>query len=446
MSTLTFDFSTLVRPMKPMQAVNNGPAGSKVRGVKGNFDAYQAARIPYARNHDASFFSGYGGEHTVDVHRIFKNFNADENDPKSYTFTPTDAYVQNTIEAGTKVFYRLGASIEHEFKQGTYPPADFAKWARICEHIILHYNEGWADGFHFGIEYWEIWNEPDCRNRDGANPCWQGTDEEFKELFRITFAHLKERFPNLKIGGPAICSLWSGRTDALVPVYDEDEIAPDFFSYHWYGARVEDYIETLKEGRRIADHHFGKQCETILNEYNYIRGWSGDNWTYSLASEKGLKGASLNAALMAVSQTSGLLDMLMYYDARPCGMNGMFSYEYETLKTYYTIYAFSDLYELGTQIASTSENGIWTVGATDGKGNGAVLVTHYNDDDKTAPQDVRLTFEGFGYKVKATYYLIDENHDLTPMREEIFTAETFSSFLKLPLFTTYLIKFEKMDV
>lgn len=67
--------------------------------------------IPYARNHDASFYSAYGGEHTVDVHRIFKNFDADENDPASYIFEPTDVYTKNTFAAGTKVFYRLGADI-----------------------------------------------------------------------------------------------------------------------------------------------------------------------------------------------------------------------------------------------------------------------------------------------------------------------------------------------
>ena len=48
MTTLHFDFSKAIRPIKPMNAVNNGPAGSKVRAVKGNFDDYAAARIPYA--------------------------------------------------------------------------------------------------------------------------------------------------------------------------------------------------------------------------------------------------------------------------------------------------------------------------------------------------------------------------------------------------------------
>ena len=445
MTTLHFDFSKPIRPIKPMNAVNNGPVGSKVRGVKGNFDDYKSARIPYARNHDASFCTGYGGEHTVDVHRIFKNFDADENDPASYVFGPTDQYLLDTVSTGTKVFYRLGASIEHGYKYGTYAPKDFQKWARICEHIIRHYNEGWANGYELGIEYWEIWNEPDCRNRDGANPCWQGTEEQFKELFLVTVRHLKGTFPNLKIGGPAICSVWSNRVEALLPVFPEHGLAPDFYSYHWYGKRVCDFIDTLRKGREQADRYFGKQAQTILNEYNYIRGWVGDDWTYSLASEKGLKGSSMNAALMAAAQSSGLLDMLMYYDARPCGMNGMFETEsYRKLKTYYTIASFSELSALGTEAASESADDVWSVAATDGKGNGALLVTYYDDNDGAAPKDVKLEFAGFDAKVKVSYYLLDESHDMTLVREEIFTADKFAAYLTMPLFTTYLIKIEKI--
>ena len=46
----------------------------------------------------------------------------------------------------------------------TFPPKDPEKWARICEHIIRHYTEGWADGYHYNIRYWEIWNEPEVQN------------------------------------------------------------------------------------------------------------------------------------------------------------------------------------------------------------------------------------------------------------------------------------------
>ena len=175
MSAITVNFDQILGTVKPMHSVNNGPVGSKVRLGMSNYNYFREAGIPYARTHDASFCTAYGGEHTVDVHRIFKNFDADENDPASYDFEVTDMYMEDILSVGTKPFFRLGASIEHGKKVGTYPPKDFHKWARICEHIIRHYTEA----LKMYIEYWEIWNEPDCTNRDGSNPCWQGTFDSF---------------------------------------------------------------------------------------------------------------------------------------------------------------------------------------------------------------------------------------------------------------------------
>ena len=104
MKKVTVDFNNVCGKIKPMNAVNNGPAGARVRGT-GNFKDYEALKIPYARLHDSSFYSGYGGEFSVDVHRIFPDFNADENNPASYIFEPTDEYLLNIVAAGTKVYY-----------------------------------------------------------------------------------------------------------------------------------------------------------------------------------------------------------------------------------------------------------------------------------------------------------------------------------------------------
>ena len=97
MKNIKINFDELCGNMKPMHAVNNGPVGGGVRGKTGNFLAYQEAKIPYARLHDSAFYNGYGGEWSVDVHRIFCDFNADVNDPNSYDFGPTDKYLQNII-------------------------------------------------------------------------------------------------------------------------------------------------------------------------------------------------------------------------------------------------------------------------------------------------------------------------------------------------------------
>jgi len=447
MTTLSFDLSQKGGKIKPMNAVNNGPTDAGVRKVATNFDAYAEACFPYARNHDASFFWGYGGEHIVDVHRIFKDFSADENDPASYIFEPTDEYLHNTLKAGTKVFYRLGASIEHRYKYGTRVPTDFAKWARICEHIIRHYNEGWANGFHLDIEYWEIWNEPECRNADGSNPCWQGTTDQFLDFYAAVSTHLKACFPDLKIGGPAFMSVWDRDLKAMfLDRVAKDNLPLDFYSYHWYGKSYERLVLAINEARTALDRRGLTKTETILDEWNYIRGWAGEDWDYSMATEKNLKGASFVLGAMCIGQALPL-DMLMYYDARPCAMNGLFEANtYKPLKPYYSFIAFRDLARLGTAIPCEYEVGsIYSCAATNGTESAAVL-TYYNEDDTLPAEQVKVNFSNVDGAKKVSCYVLDQDHDLTLTREEIFTADQFALYLNMPLHSTVMIKMEKADI
>ena len=436
MEKILIDINNQSGKIKNMNSVNNGPFRS-VRNFD-TFEAYKAARIPYARNHDASFFSAYGGEFSVDVHRIFRNFDNDENDPKSYSFKSTDTYLQTIEAAGTKTFYRLGCNIEHYEKCGTIPPPDNLKWARICEHIIRHYTEGWADGFHMDIEYWEIWNEPDCGNPDGSNPCWQGTGDQFIELFTVTLKHLKSSFPHLKIGGPALAYL-PGCEDFAKRLFkrlSDEKLKLDFFSYHCYAQDTAWFSEMINMAHDFVIENGQPDAELILNEWNYIRGWTGDDWKYSLATEKGLKGSSFVIACMATGQKLPV-DMLMYYDARPCGMNGMFNTDtYECLKTYYSIAYFSNLLDLKNYVSekSTSED-LYTISAYDGEELG-ILLTHYNDNDETPTKTVEIELVGTKENAVATLYTLDGENDMS--KSEI-KVENSKITLEIPLYTSHYI-------
>jgi len=172
MSLIQVNFKDTRGKIKPMHATNNGPRNNVGFGGQGTdgFKMWKEAGIPYVRTHDSSFCNIYGGEHTIDVNAVFPDFDADANAPSSYDFTVTDNYIKQINNCGSEVFYRLGSKIEHEVKKyNTLPPKDFKKWAIICEHIIKHYNEGWANGFNYNIKYWEIWNEPDLDNEDAEN-------------------------------------------------------------------------------------------------------------------------------------------------------------------------------------------------------------------------------------------------------------------------------------
>ena len=441
MKTVTVNFAKPVGKMKPMHAVNNGPVYKFAEDQRiTNLPAYKAAGIPYARNHDASFYATYGGNHTVDVDFIFPDFDADPYDPASYDFIWTDDYIRATEAAGTRTFYRLGSRIEHGPKKyNTLPPKDFKKWAVICEHIIRHYTEGWADGFRYDMEYWEIWNEPDLDKDDAADKrTWGGTEKQFFEFYDIAARHLKEKFPHLKIGGPALASHldWAERFLAQLT-------APlDFFSWHVYAWNMQKVVDRLLKVRRLLDKYGFAETESILNEWNYVRGWTGDDWLYSLRMEKSLKGAAFIGAVMCTCQKLPL-DMLMYYDARPCGMNGMFSTDFvcDCLKGYYPFYMFNTLYRLGTEVESVADQDVYLCAAREGD-EAAVMLTRFCVEDNESAEDVLIELDGFG-SCEAEIYLLDEEHDLTLVHTERFDGEAITLPLRFAPQSSYLVKLKK---
>ena len=78
------------------------------------------------------------------------------------------------IKLGAQVIFRLGRSEGAD----PQPPPDFDRYADIAKHIVLHYNGGWANGYHYGIRYWEVWNEPDL-----GKVFWAGTAEQYFALY-----------------------------------------------------------------------------------------------------------------------------------------------------------------------------------------------------------------------------------------------------------------------
>ena len=433
MTTVTIDPAKAIGPIKPMNAVNNGPSKARSDQSRGNFDAYKAARIPYARIHDANWCSTYGAPHTVDITAVFPDFDADVDDPASYDFTMTDNYLQTIVDAGTEVFYRLGQSIEHGVKKyGIMPPKDNGKWARICEHVIRHYTEGWANGYKWKITYWEIWNEPDLgvpgdAHQSGATSgTWLGTPAQFFDLYRVAATHLKKCFPRLKIGGPALGGRWEW-AELFLADMRKHKVPIDFFSWHRYTSTPRHIAERCDIARKTLDKYGYRKAESILNEWNYVKDWS-PSWVYSLQVESGhlnLKSAALIASTMSACQDKPL-DMLMYYDARVgCGMNGMFDLiSLEPIKGYYPFYAWAKLVDLGTQAAARVDwcarrpcgdlveddrDDTYATAAVSKNGrHGAVLVSRYNvDNNVTWNRPVRIRLAGGAKFGKVRCHLTD---------------------------------------
>ncbi len=409
MNKIIVDFNKKVGKIKPMHSVNNGPAYPK--GTKrGNFETFSELEIPYVRNHDASLSEAYGSQHLVDIHCIFPDFSKDVNDETAYDFTLTDVYTKNIIDTGSKVFYRLGSSIEHWAKKyGTLVPKSFQKWAEICEHVIRHYTEGWANGFYYDIEYWEIWNEPDLDSDDSDNKkCWGGTRAEFFDFFEVVSKYLKKCFPNLKIGGPALagCEEWA---DDFLCEMEKRNVELDFFSWHIYCTEPKSITEKANRIKNMLLKYGFSKTEDILNEWNYVRDWNDPLHYISVI--KGIKGAAFCGAVMCEAQKCDVLDMIMYYDARMEKVwNGMFSSDtLLPLKGYYPFKMFNVLYQYENECLSKSENDNIYVSCAESDNNEcAVLLCYYTDDEEKS-ESVTLKFDFLGGSEKYEVFLLDKN-------------------------------------
>ncbi|MDX1359612.1 MAG: hypothetical protein R3232_12330, partial [Clostridia bacterium] len=422
---LTISTKKSGRPIKPLHAVNGGPLTFNL-----TIDAterFREAGIPYARLHDIEYPMGSG--EFVDIHCVFPDFDADPESPESYNFTCTDLYIKAIIESGCQPFYRLGESIDHgPLKKYINPPEDFTKWARICEGIIRHYNKGWADGYQYGIRYWEIWNEPE------NPPMWNGTREEYIKLYEIAANHIKSCFPEIKVGGYSSSGFYavtrSNVSDSLksrISYFDDflsyisnpETKAPlDFFSWHIYNTDPDEVVAHARYiEERLKDNGFGN-AESILNEWNY-------NGPDMFRSMRRMEGAFHVAGVLCELQ-SAPVDMAMYYDAQPRQRyGGLFKWYSPTpAKPFYALQAFGSLYKLGNEsVSSYSGNRLRYCAATD-EDDIAVMLNGPESGDS----EVTVNIKGMSGNKKLTAYILDDQRNLEPQYE--YKEHTFKIKLK----------------
>ena len=415
MATVIVDFAgQTAGPVRPLHGVNSGPM-TKVF----TYDArpqFIEAGFPYARLHDVEY--PYGSGEFVDVPCIFKNFDADENDPASYNFALTDEYLKACVEVGAEPLFRLGVSIEHApVKRYVYPPKSFEKWARICEHIIRHYTEGWADGFCWPIKYWEIWNESDNCIRGGKNT-WLGTAEQFFEFYCVAASYLKAKFPHLKIGGCAFTRAYSPfMEDFFRYIAAKPEKIPlDFYSWHGYYSDIRSLLTASAQADELKKRYGYESAESVFDEWNYMRDWSDQADSYPII--KNHIGAAFCGAMLCAMQAKTNIALATYFEADVvkewCGLFdvdkmsiGATKATVRPLKPFYAFKAFNELYKMKHAVAvSCDAENIYACAAADGK-RAAVLAANYRNEACSLTFDLRNVPAGETMEIR----IIDEDKD-----------------------------------
>ncbi len=257
---IEIDCDSVTGRLRSLQGMNCGPMAALPEGADLT-EQFRAVAVDYVRTHDVRRDPPNGRPWDLDF--IFPDSLADPDSAASYCFAPADSQIQAIIGAGGRPYVRLGYSWESTVK---YVPAGRRRlWAEICRHVVMHYNEGWAGGFHFDIRYWEVWNEPNF------SQFWTGTQEEFFALYDTVARVLKTHDPNLQVGGPGTAGAPAQWLLEFLEYCSTRSVPLDFVSWHLYGdtTRLEPY-DVVRAARVVSRliGHSGLAIPNHLSEWN----------------------------------------------------------------------------------------------------------------------------------------------------------------------------------
>ena len=392
------DFTRGEGPVKPLDGLCNSPLPFVPWEDETLRDLTEIEQLgtPFVRLHDTG--GSYGGNTLVDVPNIFRDMDADENDPKSYDFTFTDAYLGQLVKAGAMPYYRLGVTIENFYQIKAYrihPPKDIAKYARVCEHIVRHYTKGWANGFTWKMPYWEVWNEPENKM------CWLGTRQQFYELYAAIAKEIKAYHPDVKVGGYAACRWakeyklnpdsprcqenWLGWFEGFCDYVKAEKAPFEFFSWHLYSSAPNDYAKHARDVKALLEKHGFGGVEQHLTEWNMAQ--------HRVESGQGPTGAVYVASCLCNLQKSPVA-VATFYQAYPLSVSycSVFTPFRKPTSVYWMFQKFAELRRLGTScvVRDDPSRAVYAIAAKGEKGK-AFLIANDSFDE---PRTIRLELVG----------------------------------------------------
>jgi xylan 1,4-beta-xylosidase len=409
------DASGNVGSIRSLQGVNGGPVprGSDLAPL---YEQYRLIGVDFVRTHDEPL--------AFDIDVIFPNMKADPSNEASYDFGSTDLQVQGIISVGAQILYRLGYS----GGESSEVPTDYAQFAEICKHIVMHYNQGWANGFQYGIRYWEIWNEPNITT------FWKGTHEQYFELYDTVARTLKAAYPEIKVGAPAVIL---GRVFVMefLEFCRTNKTPLDFLSWHIY-----------PENQPYLVAEAALQIQDLLRMYgfenteNFITEWDFSARSAELSNARGASWAS--SVLVYLQDTS--VSRAFWYRGNG-GNYSLFLDNGDFTKSGYAFLAMKKLLETPLRLACSGSDkaGFATLaGRSENNQTLRVLISNYD----SAYGEFVLTLKNWDSSVaslQVEIYVLNDTYDLALIDQfQLAKAEPLTITGQIMPSSVYLISFE----
>jgi xylan 1,4-beta-xylosidase len=387
--SLQVDAGRVIGEIRSFQGLN-GPPTPLMTGLPSLLQQYKDLHVSQVRTHDLmgpseidSKFEQSNGELTWlipdstqragvvkagNARIIFPDEHADPEKSASYNFAPTDEVLAAIHSSGAEIYYRIGRS----WGANINPPADFDKFASVVKHIAMHYDQGWANGFHYKIRYWEFWNEPD-------GLFWSGTPEQFYSLYEKTARALKSVDPSLKVGGDGKAFPYDdgGYREGFIDYCAAHRLPLDFYSWHTYAdssADPYDAVRLAKQIRSILDTRGFPKAESILSEWNL----TPDFTDAEKARLQGVENAAYIGAVLSYFQDAPI-DHADFYRGDAAWM-GLFDLQGKYFKTAYAFQAMGKMLDTSQRlpVAGTDTFGFAALAGRSADGNTVqIFISNY---------------------------------------------------------------------
>lgn len=452
LAALTVDFNVETGPIR--RELHSSGYGPKIDSCKqGMIDEIKSMGFSMARTHDWALINP--GQRVCDWHFIFPLERLDATNPDNYVFGPTDYLLTRAREeCDLGIFFRLGTSIEHSGKKVHFNariPKDFDKVAEVFAGTVRHYNCGWANGYKWGIKYWEIWNEPDGNDSMWCHPEgdeleWQvkTPDDKFRQMrrqdlfvrfFGKCLKRLKDEFgDSIKVGGPAMCSLkaFNGHDNVFYfrKILEECRrigVKPDFLSWHGYRDDPDSYFEEMKSATALCEEFGFGGCELIINEWHYLGpyDWAGlssldpgvqhEIW-HGPHGHNGIDSSCFNLSVLTRFQDSPL-SQAYYYGCRHTGSWGYKDALNNKYKVYYGLKMFGDFIKAyPKRCEATGENPegracVTVIAAKGSEGRGKAFIV---SDYVSGATELRVEVKGVAPGERPKVMIHDHERDFAP--------------------------------
>lgn len=202
-------------------------------------------------------------DHIYDFYDVVRK----ENGQVICDWTKLDKTVDQILEAGALPFFSLSYMPPAIAKDGQIlnPPVEWADWSTVVRETVQHYSGRQRRNLK-NIVY-EVWNEPDLFGN------WKiGRGKDYRLLYQYAIIgtnQAKDTQP-FRIGGPATTAPYRAWTDRFLDYVKANRLRIDFYSWHRYSLRPEDFLDDINQIDSWLFKNAGFNLEKYLTEWSSV--------------------------------------------------------------------------------------------------------------------------------------------------------------------------------